>query len=81
MACLAKWGECLGCTEVSFCDGKIVNLDRNPETMSKSINIVDLETEKERYLLSEKKNVNILNFLWALTFLSKRQNLIFLFPR
>lgn len=55
-----------------------MNLDRNPETMSKSINIVDLETEKERYLLSEKKkNVDILNFLWALTFLSKRQNLIF----
>lgn len=54
-----------------------MNLDRNPKTMSKSINIVDLETEKERYLLSEKKNVDILNFLWALTFLSKRQNLIF----
>lgn len=54
-----------------------MNLDRNPKTMSKSINIVDLETENERYLLSEKKNVDILNFLWALTFLSKRQNLIF----
>lgn len=40
-----------------------MNLDRNPKTMSKSINIVDLETEKERYLLSEKKNVDILNFL------------------
>lgn len=68
MACLAKWGECLGCTEVSFCDGKIMNLDRNPETMSKSINIVDLETEKERYLLSEKKKCRYFKFSMSINF-------------
>lgn len=54
-----------------------MTLDRNPETMPKSINIVDLETEKKRY--SQKKNVDILNFLWALTFVSKGQNLIYYF--
>lgn len=60
---------------VSVIKGKVMTLDRNPETMPKSINIVDLETEK---ILSEK-NVDILNFLWALTFVSKGQSLIYYF--
>lgn len=48
-----------------------MTLDRNPETMPKSINIVYLETEKKRYS-KKKKGGGYFKFFMSINFCKQR---------